>query len=287
MKGSRSRSRAIGFRDPQGVALLAVLAQDAGQVLDRVAVDDVGRRRPGRRVHPHVERRVQPIGEAALGLVQLPRGDTEVEEHALHTPDAEAMQHLGELVVDRMDGMQPVAEPLEPAAGQPQCARVAVQPHQLRLRAGREQRLGMPAHAQRRVHDDRAGRVQGRREQGRDPVAHDRLVPVLRADASTVAVVTAVAVSPSCSSIDCPLLVRMRAVLRPAVPCLRLPCRASCGQVPNRSGCGGEGLRGLAPGKVRQDGGERVETSSQEVPHMKPGTTSSAWSANASSVDAR
>jgi hypothetical protein len=70
----------------------------------------------------------------------------------------------------------------------------------------------------------------------------------------------------------------------------------ACSQVSNRSGLVLRGLV-LAPGKVRQGGGERVETSSQagtvsgrdvvSARHRKPGTTSSAWSANASSVLAR
>ena len=49
-----------------------------------------------RRVHPHVERAVEAKREAALGVVDLRRGNAEVEEDAAHlrhaAHEAEVMQ---------------------------------------------------------------------------------------------------------------------------------------------------------------------------------------------------
>src|SRR5699024_11991046 len=56
-------------------------------------------------IHAHVQRRVLGVGEAAVDLIQLHRGDTEVEQDALHAPLAAVPGgHLGDLVVDGMHG---------------------------------------------------------------------------------------------------------------------------------------------------------------------------------------
>ena len=65
--------------DLGGVALLAVLAQQAGQPPLVPGVDDLlgGQLLLG--VHPHVERRVVGVGEAALPGVDLHRGHAQVQ----------------------------------------------------------------------------------------------------------------------------------------------------------------------------------------------------------------
>ena len=65
--------------DPVGVALLAVLAQRAGEPAALPRVDDLAGGELLARVHPHVQRRVVGVGEAALERVDLHRGHAEVE----------------------------------------------------------------------------------------------------------------------------------------------------------------------------------------------------------------
>ena len=57
--------------DACGVPLLPVGADDAGELVRVVAVDDVVRGDRLTTVHPHVERSSRPVREAALGDVQL------------------------------------------------------------------------------------------------------------------------------------------------------------------------------------------------------------------------
>jgi hypothetical protein len=66
-------------RDAVGVALLAEVAQQAGELPRLPGVDDLGGGQLLRRVHAHVERRVVGVGEAALARVHLHGGHAEVE----------------------------------------------------------------------------------------------------------------------------------------------------------------------------------------------------------------
>ena len=116
--------------DPPGVLLLAVRAQDAHQFAGRVGVEHVGGARARRLVHPHVERGVLRVGEAAVGLVELHGGDAEVEQDALDARDAEPVEHLGQLVVDRVHQRGAVGVGGEPLAGESQRLRVAVEADQ-------------------------------------------------------------------------------------------------------------------------------------------------------------
>ena len=75
-----------------GVALLAVLAQDAREAAAVPGVDELGGGQLLVGVHPHVERRVVGVGEAALARVDLHRGHAEVE-----VDDVGAHALLGEL----------------------------------------------------------------------------------------------------------------------------------------------------------------------------------------------
>ena len=82
VSGARARSRTMASAIRRGEPLVAVLAQHPRQCPAVVAVDDVGGGRTAGRVHPHVERRVLRVGEAALGVVELQRADAEVEQDA-------------------------------------------------------------------------------------------------------------------------------------------------------------------------------------------------------------
>ena len=116
-------------------------------------------------VHAHVERRVLRVGEAALRLVELQRGDAEVEQDPGDPGDAEVVEGGGQFVVDGVHEVHAVAEPREPLPRERQRVPVAVEPDQLDAVEALEERLGVAAEAECRVDDDGARRGQRRREQ--------------------------------------------------------------------------------------------------------------------------
>ena len=67
--------------DLTGVPLLSIPAEDRLELPFVVARQHSGRARLVRGIHAHVERRVGRVREAALGPVDLHRGEAEVEEH--------------------------------------------------------------------------------------------------------------------------------------------------------------------------------------------------------------
>src|SRR5262249_30414822 len=81
------------------VTLLAQSAKDRLEVAARGLVDELGRGGLRRRIHAHVERGVDRVGEAALGLVELHARDTEVEQDGVGTNAVrgELTQYRGEL----------------------------------------------------------------------------------------------------------------------------------------------------------------------------------------------
>ena len=160
--------------DLAGELLLAVLAQDAGQLLRRRGVEEVGGGLTGRRVHPHVERGVLGVGEAAVADVELHRGDAEVEEDGVGVVEAERAEHLGQLVVDRVDGGEAVTVRGEPLAGHLERGGVAVDADHPRLRQPLEDGLAVAAEPEGAVDVDRAGCLEGRRQEGDDPVEEHR-----------------------------------------------------------------------------------------------------------------
>ena len=89
---------------------------------------------PVRRVHPHVQRRVVAVGEAALGHVELHRRDPEVEQDAVDAAQALGLEHLGDLVVDRVHEADPVRVRRQPRTAAGQRLGVAVEPDQPHLR---------------------------------------------------------------------------------------------------------------------------------------------------------
>jgi hypothetical protein len=116
-----------GGRDPPGERLLAVAAQDSGERGLVIGVEHVGRGAPGRRVHPHVQRRVAGVGETAVVEVQLQRGDAEVEQHRVDGRDAEPVEDGGNLVVDGVRELDPADREGEPLAAGGERLRVPVQ----------------------------------------------------------------------------------------------------------------------------------------------------------------
>ena len=161
--------------DAGGEALLAVDPEHARQILRRVGVDDVGGGAPGARVHPHVQRGVGGVAEAAVGAVQLQRGDAEVEQDALHLVDAEAVEDVGQLVEDGGDqgGAVGVAGGLDPAGGLGAGVGVAVQADQPEAGVGVEQRQRVAGQPERGVDEDGAVGGAGGGEEFGDPLEQD------------------------------------------------------------------------------------------------------------------
>src|SRR5690606_30716867 len=83
-----------------GEALFAILPEHGGDVRLVGAVDPVGSALTHGGVHAHVQRTIVEKAEAALGVVQLRRGDAKVQQHAVHpavqAARAQLLRHVGE-----------------------------------------------------------------------------------------------------------------------------------------------------------------------------------------------
>ena len=105
-----------GAGDPPGGALLAELEEDVGEVALGEPVDEIGGGGAGP-AHAHVERPVPEEGEAALGLVELHRGDADVEHHAVERRRARRGRDAVERAEASRHQRQPVAEAGRPGRG--------------------------------------------------------------------------------------------------------------------------------------------------------------------------
>ena len=148
--------------DLAGVALLAELAEDRGQLALARLVDELAGGQLRVRVHAHVERRVDRVREAALGEVDLHARDAEVEQHRVgaHAVRGELLEHHRELAAQEaaLHGRL-LAEPLEVGPRR----RVAVDRDQLALAAQiSRQQLAVAASAEGRIHH-RLARLHGER----------------------------------------------------------------------------------------------------------------------------
>ena len=131
-------------------------------------------------VHPHVQRRVLRVGEAAVGLVQLHRGDAEVEQDAVDRGHVELVEDARQFVVHGVHERGAIGVRRQPLAGQAQRGRVTVEPDQPGLGAALQERLGVSAEPEGGVDEDGTGLLQRRGEEGDDPVEHDGDVAVGR-----------------------------------------------------------------------------------------------------------
>ena len=173
MNGSRGAFPYDRLGDPACVALLPEVPQDPGELLRRIGVEDVGGGRPGRRVHPHVQRHVAAVGEAAVALVELEGGDAEVEQHTVDLAEPEPVEDRWKCVVHLVhEGDTPLVVG-EPGTGGRQGLRVAVDTDELDLREFPQQGGRMATEAQSRVDHDSARAGQGRREKFDHAVCQD------------------------------------------------------------------------------------------------------------------
>ena len=81
---------------------------------------------------------------------------------------------VGDLVVDRVDAGEAIAEARETLPGDRQGLRVSVDADDAEVREALEERLGVTAHAERAVHGDRAVARDGGLEQLDAPVEQNR-----------------------------------------------------------------------------------------------------------------
>ena len=93
------------------------------------------------------------------------------------TRQAGAGQDLRQFVVDRLDQGDPVGEAGQALARLRDRGRVGVDADQAEARMRGQEGAGVTGAAERRVDEDGARRLERRREQLKDPVAHDRHVP--------------------------------------------------------------------------------------------------------------
>ena len=140
--------------DARCVALLAVFIQNALEFTLRPLVDNVPCAQPLGRVHAHIERRVVHVGKAALRLVELRRGDTEVKEHAVHGVDAETVKNGGRVAEVAVHELHTVSKRRQTRTGALDGRLIAVDADELSGREARGDLLGVAAHAERTVDID-------------------------------------------------------------------------------------------------------------------------------------
>ena len=108
-------------------------------------------------IHSHIQRGVDRVREPAAGVVDLQRGQPQVEQHALDAGVAEPGEHLGELVVHRFDERRAVGVGSEPFGGERQGRRITVETDQVGVGAGPQQRFRVAAESEGAIHQDRRG----------------------------------------------------------------------------------------------------------------------------------
>ena len=105
--------------DQRCVALLAVLKQNAADLLAAPAVYHIIRGQLLLPVHAHIERRILHIGKTALSMIQLRRGNAEVEQNAVRTCKSLPFEHLvdiAEVALDRCDTLPYILEAFSSAS---------------------------------------------------------------------------------------------------------------------------------------------------------------------------
>ena len=150
-EGRRERRDGAVMRDGAGDAargaLLAELIDEIGERALLHAVDDVGGAAPAL-LHPHVERPVGAEREAALRLVELHRGDADVEDDAVERQHFLARRLGGEIRETRLRKSEPPAELLHQRRTGGDRFRIAVERQHPRVRRRFENRARISARAE-------------------------------------------------------------------------------------------------------------------------------------------
>ena len=152
VNGFAARRRDDPVGDPARELLLAPLPDDPDQVLFAVVVDDVGGGLAAAGVHPHVQGRVEGVGEAAFPLVELQGGDAEVHQDAVDFRETQVLKDLRDFVIHGVDQVDAVREGRQALPCQGQRFLVAVDPDQVQVRKALRAwlRRGRPCRAWRR-----------------------------------------------------------------------------------------------------------------------------------------
>ena len=143
-----------GAGDWRAKTLLAEYEDDVGEIALAGGVHDVGGARP-LAAHAHVERPVEPEREAALGLVELHRGDADVEHDAVDRSWPQLARdgvEIGEAIFDQR---QPAAGVLDEIGAERDRRLVAVDADDLAV-GGVEDRARIAAGAEGAVDIDAA-----------------------------------------------------------------------------------------------------------------------------------
>jgi hypothetical protein len=143
-----------GFGDPPCEALFAVLAQESGQLTDRIGVEHLGRGDPTGRIHPHVKRSIHGVGEPPGRLVQLQGRDA--RSNTLDRGQPEPLDHLRQLVVHRMHQVDTISERGQATPREIKGLWVTIDTDKDSARTSGEQGFAVPAQAKRPVDDNRA-----------------------------------------------------------------------------------------------------------------------------------
>lgn len=160
-------------RVPGRELLVAAAVEQFAQRGLVVVVHDVFGGDAARAIHAHVERCVPGVGEAALGLVELERGDPEVEQHGVDLAEAEFVERFREAVVDGVHERHAVAEARESTSRELERIGVAIDAHEAGGGARGEHGLGVAAHAEGRVDVDGPLAVEGGSEELDATSEHD------------------------------------------------------------------------------------------------------------------
>ena len=180
--GGLDRGRGAGRDDRLGVLprgrLLAVLAEQRGELVGRQRREQLGRRHAARGVEAHVQRAAGPEPEAARAVGELERREPEVEQHPVDGAEARgrARRSASSRKFERRstsrspNRVEPLADPLDRGL-------VGVEPEDAAVRVGGLQDpLGVPTAADRGVDLEAAG---ARGQGPEDLVRHHRQVPFL------------------------------------------------------------------------------------------------------------
>ena len=138
-----------GARDPPRGALLAEIVENVGESLLGRRIDEIGRARACS-AHAHIERPVVAEGKAAFGLVELHRGNADVEDDSCEWEKILAGGDLLEFRETRLREPEPALGLLDEVGAATDCGRVAVQCEDVRAR-GREQGAAVAARAEGRI----------------------------------------------------------------------------------------------------------------------------------------
>ena len=140
--------------DASGITLLAVVPQDTVEAILVPGVHHLIGRKSSALVHAHVERRLYHVGKAALRLVKLRRGHSQIEEHPVRPLDAEGAEDGGRVREISVDKLHLVPKGRKTPSGSLNGRLVSVDADEASRGEPGGDLKGMAAHSQRAVEID-------------------------------------------------------------------------------------------------------------------------------------